>query len=118
MRSLRTPALLFTLLLSSLLLTACPNRTSISKINADPDRYRNKEVAVAGTVRESYGAAILGGAYEIDDGTGRIWVIADRSGGVPSRGAQVGVKGRVYNGLTFGGRNFGTVIRESDRRSR
>lgn len=96
-----------------LLLTACPSQTTISKINADPARYRNKEVAIVGTVRDSYGA--LGqGAYEIDDGTGRLWVVTKR--GVPSRGAHVGVKGHVYTGFNFGGRNYGTVIEETDRR--
>jgi hypothetical protein len=98
-------------------LTACPSRTSISKINADPERYRNKEVGIAGTVTESYGVAVLGGAYELDDGTGKIWIVS-RGGGVPSRGSKIGVKGRVYQGFTFGGRSFGTVLEESDRRSR
>jgi hypothetical protein len=96
-----------------LLLTACPSETTISKINADPARYRNKEVAIVGTVKDSYGA--LGqGAYEIDDGTGRLWVVTKR--GIPSRGARVGVKGHVYTGFNFGGRNYGTVIEETDRR--
>jgi len=97
-----------------LLLTACPSQTTISKINADPARYRNKEVAIVGTVRDSYGA--LGqGAYEIDDGTGRLWVVTRR--GVPSRGSRVGAKGRVYNGFNFGGLNYGTVLEETDRRT-
>ena len=97
-----------------LLLTACPSQTTISKINADPARYRNKEVAIVGTVRDSYGA--LGqGAYELDDGTGRIWVVTRR--GVPSRGARVGAKGHVYTGFNYGGRNYGTVLEETDRRS-
>jgi starvation-inducible outer membrane lipoprotein len=103
-------ALIFAALL---LLTACPSQTTISKINADPARYRGKEVAIVGTVRDSYGA--LGqGAYELDDGTGRLWVVTRR--GVPSRGARVGVKGHVYTGFNFGGRNYGTVLEESDRR--
>ncbi len=103
------------LLAGTILFTACPNRESISKINADPGRYRNKDVAIAGTVTDSYG--ILGtGAYEIDDGTGRMWVVTRR--GVPSRGSQVGAKGRVHTGYSFGGRSFGTIIEESDRRSR
>jgi hypothetical protein len=100
------------ILAAVLLLTACPSQTTISKINADPARYRNKEVAIAGTVRDSYGA--LGqGAYEIDDGTGRLWVVTRR--GVPSRGARVGAKGHVYTGFNFGGRNYGTVLEETDR---
>ena len=115
MRSRRTLFLVSVLLATVVCFTACPKRTEISKINADPGRYRDKEVAITGTVRESYG--VLGtGAYELDDGTGRIWVIAERSG-IPSRGSRVGAKGRVYTGFTFGGRNFGTVLRETDRRS-
>jgi hypothetical protein len=103
------------LLAAVVLLTACPSQTTISKINADPGRYRNKEVAIVGTVRDSYG--VLGnGAYEIDDGTGRLWVVTRR--GVPSRGARVGAKGRIHTGLNFGGRNYGTVLEENDRRAR
>ena len=94
---------------------ARPKGLEISKINADPARYRNREVAIVGTVRDSYGA--LGqGAYEIDDGTGRLWVVTKR--GVPSRGARVGVKGHIYTGFNFGGRNYGTVLEETDRRSK
>jgi len=103
------------LLLGTFLFTACPERQSISKILADPGRYRNKEVGITGTVTDSYGA-LNTGAYEIDDGTGKLWVVTRR--GVPARGARVGAKGRVYNGFSFGGRNFGTVLEESDRRAK
>ena len=102
------------ILAAVLLFTACPQQTTISKINADPGRYRNKEVGIAGTVKDSYG--VLGnGAYEIDDGTGRIWVVTTR--GVPSRGSRIGAKGKVYTGFSFGGRSFGTVLEEKDRRA-
>ena len=100
------------LLATVILLTACPEQTSISKINADPGRYRDKEVGIVGRVTDSYG--VMGnGAYEIDDGTGRLWVVTRR--GVPSRGSRVGAKGRVYTGFSFGGRSFGTVLEETDR---
>jgi hypothetical protein len=103
------------LLAAVFLLTACPSQTTISKINADPGRYRGKEVGIVGRVTDSYG--VLGnGAYEIDDGTGRIWVATRR--GVPSRGSQVGVKGRVLNGFQWGGRSFGTVLEETGRTSK
>jgi hypothetical protein len=103
------------ILAGALLLTACPQQQTISRINADPGRYRNKEVAIVGRVTDSYG--VLGnGAYEIDDGTGRIWVVTQR--GVPSRGSNVGAKGKVYTGFSFGGRSFGTVLQETDRRAR
>jgi hypothetical protein len=115
MQSLKKTVAALSLLAGLLLLTACPSQTTISKINADPGRYRNKEVGVVGVVRDSYG--VLGnGAYEIDDGTGRLWVVTRR--GVPSRGARVGAKGRIYTGFNFGGRNFGTVLEETDRASK
>ncbi|CAN5776112.1 hypothetical protein BH18ACI4_BH18ACI4_16350 [soil metagenome] len=100
------------LLMGTVFLTACPKQVTISRINGDPGRYRNKEVGIVGNVTDSYG--VLGnGAYEIDDGTGRIWVVSTR--GVPSRGSRVGAKGKVYTGYTFGGRSFGTVLQETDR---
>ena len=107
--------LIFAVLLGTLLVTACPSQTNIARINADPGRYRDKEVAIVGRVTDSYG--VLGqGAYEIDDGTGRIWVATRR--GIPSRGSHVGTKGYVHNGFSFGGRSYGTVIEETDRRTK
>ena len=115
MQSLKKTVAALSLLAGLLLLTACPSQTTISKINADPGRYKNKEVGVVGVVRDSYG--VLGnGAYEIDDGTGRLWVVTRR--GVPSRGARIGAKGRIYTGFNFSGRNFGTVLEETDRASK
>ena len=115
MQIARKVAPLTVILAAVLLLTACPSQTSISRINADPGRYRGKEVGIVGNVTDSYG--LLGnGAYEIDDGTGRIWVATRR--GVPSRGSRVAVKGRVLNGFQWGGRSFGTVLEETGRTSK
>ena len=111
---LKKSAVFAVLIGATLLLTACPSRTNISKINANPDKYRGKEVGIVGRVTDSYGALGVG-AYEIDDGTGRIWVATRR--GVPSRGSKVGAKGYVHNGFNFAGRSFGTVMEETDRRS-
>ncbi|HKU76313.1 MAG TPA: hypothetical protein VJR02_20550 [Pyrinomonadaceae bacterium] len=103
------------LIAATLLFTACPSQTNIAKINANPDRYRGKEVGIAGRVTDSYGALGVG-AYEIDDGTGKMWVATKT--GLPSRGARVGAKGYVRNGFSFNGRSYGTIIEETDRRSR
>ena len=122
---MRTKAFLLTGVLAIALLTAaCPQRISIGDIENNPTRYYDKTVAVAGTVENSYGVslpAILtgrrnggGGMYKIDDGTGEIWVVTER--GVPQKGAQLGVKGKVQNGVTINGRNYGLVIIEDDRR--
>jgi RecJ-like exonuclease len=97
-----------------LMLAAC-EQTRISRINADPGRYMNKEVAVVGHVTQSIGA--LGkGIYQVDDGTGTLWVVA-KVRGVPSKGARVGVKGHVKPTLTFLGINYATVMEETDRRT-
>jgi len=115
MRGTKTAGFLVTLVVGTLLLTACPSQTNIAKINRNPDRYRSKEVGIVGRVTDSYG--VLGnGAYEIDDGTGRIWVATRH--GIPSRGSEVGTKGYVHNGFSFGGRSYGTVIEETDRRTK
>ena len=100
-------------LVMGLFSVAC-ERIKIGDINADPGRFLNKEVAVAGTVTQSIGA--LGqGIYEVDDGTGRLWVLSSGRG-VPSKGAKVGVKGHVTQSVTFLGINYATVLRETDRR--
>jgi len=96
------------------LLAAC-EQAHISQINADPGRYMNKEVAVVGQVTQSIGA--LGkGIYQVDDGTGKLWVVANVRG-VPSKGARVGVKGYVKPTITFLGTNYATVMEETDRRA-
>jgi len=102
------------ILVGLLFFTACPSRETISNINADPGRYRNKDVAVAGTVTDSYGLLDMG-IYEIDDGTGKLLVVTRR--GLPSRGAKVGAKGRIYTGASYSGKSYGTVLEESDRRA-
>ena len=109
----RKPLLAAALALTALLLAGCPQSTTIREIQNDPGRFRDKEVAITGRVTTSFG--VLGeGAYEVDDGTGRMWVLTSR-GGVPSQGARVRVTGRVTTGVTFAGRNFGTVLRETER---
>jgi hypothetical protein len=100
---------------------ACPDRTSIADIESNPSRYQNKEVAIAGTVQDSYGVnipgtRIRGGAYKIDDGTGSIWIVTENA--VPTKGTQVGVKGIIGNGVNWNGRNYGLGLYEKDRRFR
>ena len=107
--------LIFSLLLACVLPLAASAKTSINKINADPGRYYNKKVTIVGTVTDSYG--VLGeGAYELDDGTGRIWVIADRA--VPSRGSYVEAKGHVITGFVYHGRNMAAAVRETGRKAK
>ena len=98
-------------------LTSC-NRTMIGDINADPGSFKNREVMVTGEVMQAVGASLGSfsrGVYEISDGTGNLWVYSE-SRGVPSKGAHVGVKGHIAQSVTILGRNYATVLQESDRR--
>lgn len=115
-----TKFILVGLMLSVGLLTAaCPKRESIQSIEANPSKYYNKEVGIAGTVRDGYGlnvplTQIRGGIYKVDDGTGSIWVVTQNS--VPSKGTKIGVKGKIQNGVNFNGKNYGLAMIEDDRR--
>ena len=94
--------------LVGLLLSGCAT-TRIGRIRADPSRYRSKEVRVSGRVTNSFGI-LAAGAYEVEDDTGKIYVISNT--GVPSKNSRVTVQGTVINGGVLGGRALGTAIRE------
>lgn len=103
------------LIAAVLFLAACPPRENIEAINRDPGRFHGREVTVAGRVVNSF--AFMGeGVYEIDDGTGRLWVFGGKYG-VPGRSAGVAVTGRIEEGLSVGGRSFATILRETRRRT-
>jgi hypothetical protein len=107
--------ILLMILAASILLTACPERTTIARLESDPGRYRDRDILVVGTVTNSFG--VLGqGAYELSDETGQVWVITQR--GVPTKGARVGTVGRFVDGVRWGGRSFGSAIRETERKVR
>ncbi len=112
---MKTKTILISLVLAiSLLATACPDRVNIGKILANPSKYNDKEVVIAGRVTNSFGIALIGGIYKIEDSSGSIWVVTNK--GVPSKGAEVGLKGRVQEGLSYSGRNYGLGVVEQERR--
>ncbi|MEO6654808.1 MAG: hypothetical protein ABIO36_01880 [Pyrinomonadaceae bacterium] len=120
MKTITKTILLITIATAVLFAAGCPERKSIADIEANPGKYQDKEVAIAGRVVDSYGISIPGtryggGAYKIDDGTGSIWVLVT-DGSVPSRGAEVGVKGKISSGVNWKGRNYGLGMYEKDRR--
>jgi hypothetical protein len=86
------------LVLTAVMSVAC-GASTINKVLADPQRYRNREVKLTGSVVDSF--SVVGrGAYQLDDTTGRLWIVSDR--GVPRRGARVDVKGTVREGFNLG----------------
>jgi hypothetical protein len=116
---MRTLVFFIGLILSVSLATAVGAKIrSIADLESNPAKFQNKTVTVTGVVRDSDGLnipiiGITGGCYKVDDGTGSIWVCTDR--GVPTKGAQLKVKGTLQNGATVKGKNYGLVIIEKDR---
>ena len=104
---------------------ACASTRTINQLLADPGRYRDDTVQLSGEVIDSYSVADRG-AYQIDDGTGRLWVVSEH--GVPRKSARVTVKGTVKEGFNFGalgeliklppGIAAGMVLMESSHKAR
>lgn len=94
-------------------LLACNAHPSIAEINRDPGRYADQDIKVSGHVSGGF-AAFGTGVYQIDDGTGNMWVYSQN--GVPANGVQVTVSGRIQQGFSIGGRSYATILRETEQR--
>ena len=89
-------------------LSACSRTIRIRDLLDRPQEYDGKTVQVEGTVTQS--AGVLGtGAFEIDDGTGKIYVVA-RGGGVPREGAKTRAKGRFESLFNLLGRSMAAIV--------
>jgi hypothetical protein len=102
------------ILLAVFFLTGCLSHTSIAHINSDPGRFAGREVTISGRVADSFGA-LGNGVFQVDDGSGSIWVFSQNFG-VPGSGNKVSVTGRVEQGFAFGGRSFGVILRQTKSR--
>ncbi|MDE3136946.1 MAG: hypothetical protein KGL59_10260 [Acidobacteriota bacterium] len=107
---MRRTSLLFSTLLAALFLVAC-GTTKIADVNHDPGRYAGKEITISGRVATSVGI-FKQGAFEVDDGTGKMWVLSDQFG-VPAQDTSVKVTGTVESGATIVGEALGTILRET-----
>jgi hypothetical protein len=97
-KSLFKRVVMFLIVIGAVSSAACASRT-INQVLADPGRYRDRQVKLQGSVVDSY--SMLGnGAYQIDDTTGRLWVVSNQ--GVPRKGARVSVTGTVREGFSLG----------------
>ncbi len=82
--------------------------TTIKTLLDDPARFDKQTVRIAGDVTRSLG--ILGyGAYEVDDGTGKIPVVT-QEGGAPRSGAKVGVEGEFRSAFTMGSTTAAAIV--------
>ncbi len=99
------------LLLSALLglgLGACASTVRIRDLLDEPQRYDGRTVQVQGTVTRS--AGLFGaGAYQVDDGTGSIYVIAQGQG-VPREGSKTKAKGRFESVFNLAGRTIAAIV--------
>jgi hypothetical protein len=119
---IKTIVFLIGLILSASLATVVSaGNKKIADLESNPSKYQDKTVTIVGIVRDADGVnipiiGIRGGCYKVDDGTGSIWVCSDK--GVPTKGAEVKVKGKLQSGATINGKNYGLVIVEKDRKYR
>jgi len=82
--------------------------TPIKTLLDDPSRFDKQTVRIAGDVTRSLG--ILGyGAYEVDDGTGKIPVVTQENG-APRTGARVGVEGEFRSAFTMGTTTAAAIV--------
>lgn len=100
-------------LVGASLLGGCASTVRIGDLLAEPQRYEGRTVRVEGTVTRSAGVLGVGG-YEVDDGTGQIFIVA-QGGGVPTQGARTKVKGRFEPIFNFGGRSIAAILQEAPR---
>jgi hypothetical protein len=101
------------LVVALLLVAGCATgHPKIADIKYNPGRYQNRTVTVDGVVTSSWGVPLVPvKLYKVDDGSGEVTVVS-HSGGVPSKGARVSVKGRVNNVGTFGGQSVGLHLEQ------
>ena len=89
-------------------LNACSRTIHIKDLMDRPQEYDGKTVEIEGRVTQS--AGVLGtGAYEVDDGTGKIFVIS-KGQGVPAQGAKTKASGRFESVFSFLGRTMAAII--------
>ena len=93
-------------------LAGCAGVTPIGDLLSNSSKYNGKTVRVKGEVTKSVGA-IVAGAYELKDDTGKITVVAEGTS-PPPQGAKIGVKGVFQALLTLGTKSL-AVIREQSR---
>jgi len=100
------------ILFAALVFAGCASVTPIGELLDDPGHYDGRTVQVEGETRGTVGGLGVG-AYQVDDGTGTLTVLSDRSS-PPRSGARVRVKGIFEALVTFGSESL-AVLREESR---
>ena len=88
--------------------SGCAGTVRIEKLLSSHGEYDGRTVQVEGTVTRS--AGLLGvGAFELDDGSGTIVVIAQGQG-VPARGSRTKVKGTFESLFSLAGSTIAAIV--------
>jgi hypothetical protein len=100
-----------------LVVSGCKGTTTtrIKTLLDDPGRNNGKQVLIAGEVTKS--PAIPGpDAFEVDDGTGKVFVLS-KEHGTPREGTKVVVKGIFYAAISSKTQTFAAIM-ETEPRTR
>lgn len=94
--------------------SGCSKIDKIADIMANPSLYESKTVNIKGYVGNTLWVALTSrGAYQVDDGSGNIWVVTSQQ--PPEKGVQVSLTGTVSPAFKLGDRTLGTVVNETKR---
>jgi hypothetical protein len=108
-RSCRVPLLAATVACICFSLSGC-ELTKISDLNKHPENYSGNEVTIAGIVT-STAAPTNPGTFEMDDGSGRLWVLSS-SNVVPPKGTKLAVTGLIQSKSDWGSNSLVTTLQE------
>jgi len=98
-----------------LVIPGCKSTTSIKTILDNPELSNGKQVQIAGEVTKSP-AMPESDAFEVDDGTGKVFVLS-KEHGTPRVGTKLVVKGVFYAAISSKTQTFAAIV-EAERRTR
>jgi hypothetical protein len=97
-----------------LFVSACTKTTKTGDITANSTQYNGKTVNISGYVGDTIWNALTSrGAYQVNDGSGNIWVVTSKD--PPAKGVKISVTGTVSPAFTLGDKTLGTVVNETKR---
>lgn len=106
---------LATCLVAACLLSIAGCRTKIAKIQAEPEKYRKKQVTLVGEVTKKLPIPFFEtAAYQLKDDSGEIWVLTKRAY-LPEVGQRLKVTGVIEAGIRVGPKEFGLVLSEQNK---
>ena len=99
------------LLVVAACILGCTTPASIADINRDPGRFAGKQITIKGRASDAFGG-FGNGMFQVQDSTGAIWVLS-QGFALPGNGVEVTVTGEVQQGVSFGGKSYGTMFRQT-----